>query len=131
MFNQESQTMHPFADKFELLKRLGQMALLGVGLAVVALMTVVLHGPALVARMCGMFSAVFIAPVVFYFVVLPIFHWKARYRGSHSDGWGVLLLLQFSGWSAVIYFFRHILPDMRRTGRYASETDASQSGSVR
>ena len=123
--------MHPFADKLELLKRLGQMALYGLGLAGVALVTVLLHGPELLAQICGLLSAVFIAPVMFYFVVLPIFHWKARYRGSHSDGWGVLLLLQFSGWSAVIYFFRHILPDMRRTGRYAPETDASQTGSVR
>ena len=117
--------MHPFADKFELLKRFGQIALYGLGFVGVALLTVLLHGPELLAQICGLLSAVFIAPVIFYFVVLPIFHWKARYRGAHSDGWGVLLLLLFSGWSAVIYFFRHILPDMRCTGRYAAETDSS------
>ena len=120
--------MHPFVSKFETLKRLGEMALYGLG--AIAWATSHFHGPELVAALCGAFAAILIAPVVVFFCILPILHWKARYRGAHSDWWGVLLVLQLSGWAPLIYFFRHILPDMRRTGRYHSEPDAAQTGST-
>ncbi len=122
--------MHPFASKFETLKRLGKIALYGLGLGAIAWAISHFHGPELIAVFCGAFAAILIAPVVLFFFIMPILHWKARYRGGHSDWWGVLLLLQFSGWTPLIYFFRHILPDMRRSGRYRSEPDPTQTGST-
>jgi hypothetical protein len=29
--------------------------------------------------------------------------------------------LEASGWFKLVYFFRHILPDMRRRGRYSHD----------
>lgn len=122
--------MHPSASKFETLKRLGEMALYGLGLGAIAWATSLLHGPELLVAFCGAFAAILIAPVVFFFCFMPILHWKARYRGENSDWWGVLLVLQLSGWAPLIYFFRHILPDIRRTGRYHSEPNIPQTGST-
>ncbi len=55
-------------------------------------------------------------------ICLPFFtiwHWKGRYIGEHSDLWGGLLLVETSGWMKLVYLFRHMLPDLRREGRYA------------
>ena len=118
--------MHPFANKFETLKRLGQMAMYGLGLAAIAWVTSYLRGPGLVAAFCGAFAVILIVPAVVFLCVMPILHWKARYRGEHSDWWGILLVLQLSGVAPLVYFFRHVLPDMRCSGRYQSDP-ASQS----
>lgn len=53
-------------------------------------------------------------------VLIPIYHWKDRYVGGHNNLWGALLVIETSGWSKVIYWFRHIFPDRARTGRYAN-----------
>ena len=119
--------MHPFARKFETLQRLGKLALYGLALAAIAWVVSHFQGPEMIPAFCGAFAAILIAPVLIFFCILPILHWKARYRGANSDWWGALLVLQLSGWPALIYFFRHILPDLRRTGRYHSEPDASTS----
>jgi hypothetical protein len=62
-----------------------------------------------------------VLPCFIYAYVLTILHWKSRYRGTHSDLWGVLLLLDTSGWFKLIYIFRHIWPDMRGRGRYSHD----------
>jgi hypothetical protein len=62
-----------------------------------------------------------IVPAVFYLFAVTIWHWKSRYRGSHSDLWGVLLLIETSGWFKLVYLFRHIVPDARASGRYAAD----------
>jgi hypothetical protein len=59
-----------------------------------------------------------LAPLLFYLVILTIWHWKERYIGDHSNLWGALLLIETSGWFKIVYWFRHILPDWRGTGRY-------------
>ncbi len=59
-----------------------------------------------------------IVPAFIYVYVIVILHWKARYRGEHSDLWGVLILVETSGWMKLIYIFRHIVPDMHHSGRY-------------
>jgi hypothetical protein len=59
-----------------------------------------------------------IVPGFLYVYVMVILHWKNRYRGVHSDLWGTLILIETSGWMKLVYFFRHILPDMSRSGRY-------------
>jgi hypothetical protein len=58
-------------------------------------------------------------PLFFYIYVVVIWHWKARYRGRHSDLWGALILLETSGWFKLIYIFRHLIPDMRGKGHYS------------
>lgn len=61
-----------------------------------------------------------IVPFLFHETVFTIWHWKRRYRGEHSDLWGALLVIETSGWFKIVYWFRHILPDWRGTGRYSS-----------
>ena len=72
-----------------------------------------------------------ITPGFFYLLLCTIWHWKARYRGRHSDLWGALLLIETSGWFKLVYLFRHMLPDARQSGRYAirdSELPLSSDG---
>jgi hypothetical protein len=109
--------MNPFANKFRILSRLARVALLALPLLVVA---AVLHNHAPLPELCGLFAALVALPCLIYGYVLTILHWKARYRGSHSDLWGVLLLLEASGWFKLVYLFRHLLPDMKGRGRYAN-----------
>jgi hypothetical protein len=61
--------------------------------------------------------------VLFYTYVVIIWHWKGRYRGNHTDLWGALILLETSGWMKLVYLFRHLIPDMRQTGRYAENSN--------
>ena len=108
--------MNPFANKFRLLSRLAKVALLAVPLLVAA---GVLHSHSPMPELCGLFAVLVALPCLIYGYVLTLLHWKARYRGSHSDLWGVLLLLEASGWFKLVYLFRHLLPDMKGRGRYA------------
>ena len=59
-------------------------------------------------------------PFLIHETVFTIWHWKRRYRGAHSDLWGALLVIETSGWFKIVYWFRHILPDWRGTGRYSN-----------
>jgi len=63
-------------------------------------------------------AVVFLLPAFIYTYLIVIWHWKGRYRGKHSDLWGALILIETSGWMKLIYLFRHIIPDMRQSGRY-------------
>jgi hypothetical protein len=66
-----------------------------------------------------MVSALFlIVPALIYTYVVIHLHWKDRYRGDHSDLWGVLILVETTGWLKLVYLFRHLIPDMQHTGRY-------------
>lgn len=121
----KTKPMHPFESKFETLKSLGKLALYGLALGALAGIIALFQAPEMMVAFFGSFAAILIAPAGIFFCIMPIFHWKARYRGEHSDWWGVLLLLQLSGWPAIIYFFRHVLPDMRRSGRYRLEPDTA------
>lgn len=71
---------------------------------------------------CGAAGALLALPGLIYFYVLSILHWKDRYRGRHSDLWGVIILIETSGWMKLVYLFRHMIPDMRHTGRYRVES---------
>ena len=72
--------------------------------------------PSVPLMIVGVFLVV---PGTVYLYILTFWHWKSRYRGHHSDLWGVLLCLETSGWFKVVYLFRHMIPDMRGRGRYA------------
>ncbi len=74
-----------------------------------------------------------VAPFIVHVNLIVLWHWKARYRGRHSKLWGALIILEQPGWSRMIYFFRHVLPDRRNRGRYfrpivADESDQLVSG---
>jgi hypothetical protein len=102
-----------WSRRFKLIVQLGWVGLAGlffliVGLALSGFMSTF----ALVA------GVMLCMPVFIYTYVVTIWHWKERYKGDHSDLWGALMLLETSGWSKLVYLFRHIIPDMRRTGRY-------------
>ena len=107
-----------FERRFETLKWLGLLAAVGA----------VVGGFTLLARRDDGFliagTIVLILPAFLYAFVLPILHWKERYVGNHSDFWGVLLLVEVSGWSKLIYWFRHILPDWQGNGRYRRQETA-------
>jgi hypothetical protein len=59
-------------------------------------------------------------PWFVWVVLIPIYHWKDRYVGEQTNLWGALLVIETSGWSKIIYWFRHVLPDRRKSGRYAN-----------
>ena len=65
-------------------------------------------------------------PAFLYTYVVVIWHWKDRYRGKHSDLWGAVILLETSGWLKLVYLFRHLIPDMRHSGRYADSSPLEQ-----
>ena len=104
-----------FLERVALLNRLGLLAFGGALLLALAyfLPTTAAQVSAAVA------GGLALIPAAFYLVLLTLWHWKSRYRGTHSDLWGGLLVLETSGWFKLVYLFRHIIPDARGTGRYA------------
>ena len=82
----------------------------------------------------GHYSIIFLCwflviPLV-YFSVFCLWHWRTRYAGKYHIVWpiftvvtywpGGLTTLPGSFFVAIIYFFMHILPDIRRKGAYAN-----------
>lgn len=104
-------------SRFRSLLRLGIVSLFGLAI----LLPCIFMGPVapLALALAGM---VLFIPGAVYLVLVTIWHWKERYRGRHSDLWGGLILLETTGWFKIVYLFRHIIPDARRTGRYAPRT---------
>jgi hypothetical protein len=101
-------------ERVRFLKRLGLVALTGL---------VVLLGSATLDEGSAQNALIVIGilgivPAFGYLVLLTAWHWKGRYRGTHSDLWGGILLLETSGWFKLVYLFRHIVPDAHGTGRY-------------
>ena len=107
-----------FFARISMLKRLGWLSLGGIALICIALGADAAHPNKIVAVV----GALAVAPVVVYLIIFTIWHWKSRYRGSHSDLWGALLLVETSGWFKLIYLFRHIIPDAKGTGRYVRQS---------
>jgi hypothetical protein len=107
-----------FIERFVFLKRLGVAAAVGVALLLVAL-ALPDGGLQTWAAVLGCLAAV---PACFYLVLLTAWHWKARYRGAHSDLWGAVLVIESSGWFKLVYLFRHLIPDAAGTGRYRRDS---------
>ena len=63
-------------------------------------------------------GTILIVPVMVHANLLAIWHWKSRYRGSHSKLWGALMLIEITGWLRAIYLLKHVVPDRRNKGRY-------------
>ncbi len=105
-----------WATRFARSRKLGLLTLLGLPIIV----------PGILTNMAILVGRVLLAlPGLAYLHVLTILHWKERYRGHHSDLWGVLILIEASGWFKIVYLFRHLIPDARHSGRYsAAESNA-------
>jgi hypothetical protein len=73
-------------------------------------------GPVAIA--IAVIGALLLMPLLICLCFIPLLHWKRRYRGDHSTLWGALLLFETSGWFKIVYWFRHIRPDLNNTGRY-------------
>ena len=106
--------MHPkWKKRFELIKALSWVMLAGVLVLCAAAFT-----PKEQQVWPLTFGLLLCLPCFLYVYVVTLWHWKDRYRGTHSDLWGALLLIETSGWFKVVYLFRHMIPDMRNSGRY-------------
>lgn len=99
-----------FEPKWRWLKRFSLVALAGAALMVL--------GPAADLVPLIVLGALSLLPLLFWLVFIPVIHWKDRYVGHKSAAWGAFLALETSGWSKLFYWFRHVLPDWQRTGRY-------------
>jgi len=100
-----------FSGKYAWLKKLGYVALLGLVILALAGLS---HIKALLV-----IGILLVVPLLVFAYVLTFLHWKHRYIGEKSTLWGVLLAIETSGWFKIVYIFRHILPDIRKTGRYS------------
>lgn len=103
-----------FFRKVALLKRLGWLALFGAVVGVAGVAWARSSAP----PQWTVVGFLLVVPGMIYLLLLTMWHWKARYIGSHSNLWGGILLLETSGWLKLVYLFRHIIPDARGRGRY-------------
>ena len=108
----------PWEVRFKRIRFLGWLVLTGLPFIALATFTT-----GLVRDIATSSALLLILPGAIYVYVIVILHWKARYRGKHSDLWGVLILVETSGWMKLVYRFRHIIPDMRHSGRYRLPPD--------
>lgn len=104
-------------EKMSMTKKLGWTAL--AGLVPFAILPSLPDIPTLAKGILAFLAIILIIPFILYLNIVTIWHWKRRYRGEKSDLWGVILLIETSGWFKIIYWFRHILPDWRGSGRYS------------
>ena len=110
-------------SRFRWLLRLGILSLLGF---VILLPCILMERTAPAALF--VLGMLFFVPGAVYLLLVTMWHWKERYRGEHSDLWGGLLLLETTSWFKLVYLFRHIIPDARRRGRYATSDEVLKTG---
>ena len=72
-------------------------------------------------------GALLLIPFLVHLNVLALWHWKERYQGKHSYLWGAFLIFETTGWSKLVYLFRHIFPDRKSRGQYATNAAAGAS----
>ena len=75
------------------------------------------------------FCSILAIPLV-YFSVFCIWHWRTRYAGKYPLSWPILVVLTYwpniittlpgSFFIAIVYFFMHIIPDLKEKGVYAN-----------
>ena len=100
-----------FEPKWRWLKRFGAAAVGGGALMAIGALTE-LHAVAAI-------GALLLVPLLFWLAFVPVLHWKDRYIGTSGNVWGAFLVFETSSWSKIFYWFRHVLPDWRRSGPYA------------
>lgn len=77
---------------------------------------------------------------IIYFGIFCIWHWRTRYKGKNPIAWPIFTVLTYwpggltflpgSFFVAIVYFFMHIIPDIRNKGPYSekpSELEISHS----
>ena len=101
-----------FAPKWKRLKQFAILACIGLLIVVAAMLADM--------PMLGAFSIILFVPLMFWLVFIPVLHWKDRYLGQRSAVWGAFLVFDTSSWSKLVYWYRHVLPDWRRQGRYVN-----------
>jgi len=79
-------------------------------------------------------SAVLTLPVI-YLIVFIFWHWHTRYVGQHQLAWPILFAVTI--WplfkepgcvlTALLYFFLHVVPDIRCKGAYVSQLSVSRT----
>ncbi len=99
-----------FHPKFRLLRKFALASLAG---ALLLALAMYFNTPALAAV-----GAITIVPLIFWVAYIPVLHWRERYIGTRIGVWGAFLVFETSSWSKLIYWFRHVLPDFRKQGRY-------------
>lgn len=102
-----------FESKFRLLKKFFYLGLAGVVGLIVCLSTGLENFVVIPIFM--------LVPLIFWLAFIPVLHWKDRYKGSHTNVWGCFLVFETSGWSKILYWFMHVLPDRNRSGQYRDE----------
>jgi hypothetical protein len=101
-----------FEAKWRYLRRFGPFAIGGVLCAAFGLGTD--------SHWLAVIGFLLIVPWFFWVTLIPIYHWKDRYLGDRTNVWGALLVIETSGWLKIVYWFRHVLPDRNKVGRYAN-----------
>ena len=101
-----------FETKWHYLRRFGPFAIGGLVCAAIGVGTDRIW--------LALIGFLLIVPWFLWVVLIPIYHWKDRYVGDRTNLWGALLVIETSGWMKIVYWFRHVLPDRNRAGRYAS-----------
>lgn len=101
-----------FEAKWRYLRRFGPFAIGGLVLVAIGFGTD--------RTWLALIGFLLMVPWFVWVVLIPIYHWKHRYVGEHTNLWGALLVIETSGWMKIVYWFRHVLPDRNRTGRYAN-----------
>lgn len=99
-----------FREKWLYLKRFAVLAAVGVLFLIASAYTEV--------RWLAVLGALALVPLMLSLVLIPLFHWKDRYKGERSGLWGAVLLIETTGWFKIVYWLRHVLPDWKRNGRY-------------
>jgi len=72
------------------------------------------------------FGLLFVTPFFILATIIPIWHWKERYRGARSNLWGAILVLETSGVVRIVYWIRHVMEDRWGKGRYSDKSSEQQ-----
>ena len=103
-----------FAEKFSWLKKSFIAFLIGIPFLIVGLL--IQNDWAMTLLMIPFFIGFVWLLAALCFI--PIIHWKDRYAGQKSNLWGFFLVFETSGWSKILYWFMHVLPDKKAQGPY-------------
>lgn len=106
-----------YTNRFRILRKLFIPFIIGIPFLIIGAVFAILENEPFTAIFVGI-GLLTAVPFYVFAHILTILHWKDRYIGNQSTLWGVLILIETSGWSKIVYFFRHILTDMKQSGRY-------------
>ena len=114
---QAPKQMNDFSSHYQRLRFLSIFALLGLLILLVSAVISQMYSSPSICDALMILGGILVLPGFIYTYCLTILHWKHLYTGRHSNLWGILLLIETSGICKIIYFIRHILPDLSRSRR--------------